>query len=163
MHNKTCSVQLLQNFDGTYKLVIDPIDVWIKKNNEQVQWDAVNVDLQVTMDPATNPFASNGFQSPHGTKNGKSGAPQNTVGGAYKYTLTITPNPAINLKTNGPIVTFDVDPQVVIDDSGPPQPGHKKSAKKKGQKKSAKKKGAKKAARRTKRAVGRARRARRAR
>lgn len=150
MHNKTCSVQLLRNFDGTWKLVIDPVDVWIKKNNEQVQWDAEGCDVTATM-KGSNPFNSNGYTSPKGTKDGKTGSPWDKTQAAYAYTLTITPNPAAALGTNGNLAVITVDPQIIVDDNGPPAGGtmpvkpHKpKGSKKAAQKKAAKKKVAKK-------------------
>lgn len=140
---KKVKITITKKRNGLHKLVIDPIDAWIKTTGEQVTWTSTNADVFVTLDKDGCPFTTPAFFSPKGTELGATGEPINTTERMYSYTLTVIPNPPIPLGTHGVVPPILIDPQVVIDDGGPPSGGggstKKRASKKRAHKKRARK------------------------
>jgi hypothetical protein len=118
---KKVKISLKKKANGTWKLVVDPVDVWIKRTTQEVVWKAENVDVKAALDkPEGSPFSKREFKSGAGTEDGKTGEPTVATQRKYRYTLTITPNPPIPLRTHGNLAKIILDPEIVVDDSGPP-------------------------------------------
>ena len=142
---KRIKISITKKSDGRYKVTIDPVSQWIKTGGEEVVWTSDKADLSVNFNKNGCPFSSAAFFGPKGTDLCASAEPVNTTERSYAYSITITPNPAIGQGPHGNLAPIVLDPEVVIDESGPP--GGKKAAKKKAaKKKPAKKKAARKAA-----------------
>lgn len=120
------------------KLSVSMLNVKLKRFRDQVRWTCKGGSLQIQFKAAGNPFpgpvppTGDGVELP-------SGIP--TVNGVYGYSMIIKP-------TKSGMPTITLDPQVDIDDVGPPKPPKKQAAAKKAAKKTGNKKSAKKRARR---------------
>ena len=127
-----------------HTFTIDTLQVWIKRANEKVVWWADGCDVQVTFKKGS-PFASANFAIGSGSSTG-SGTNQIPVDAKYPYSLKITPNPPIALGAHGNMGSFTIDPEVVVDDNGPPN-GGRRTKKARGRKPAKKKSGKKRAVR----------------
>jgi len=94
------------------KLKVSPIRVTIQPTGEEVVWKCSGGRLDILFNKVTSPFGSPQMQAAADVDL-PSGEPITTTAGPYPYTLVITPD------DGGFPIT--VDPQVDIDDPGPPR------------------------------------------
>jgi len=128
---KRVTISLTKKANGTYKLVVDPIDIWIKTAAEEITWKSTGADVQASFDKDGCPFSQQQFFSPVGTELGATGEPVTTGERKYAYKLVITPNPPIALGNHGDMRPIVIDPEGVLDDGGPPGSGRRRRASKK--------------------------------
>ena len=115
---------------GRYKLTVSPLTVWIKTAGEQVVWESDEADLTVSFAKNGTPFSLTQFSANASTQNAASGEPNHLLPNqrVYSYYLTIVPNPAIANGKYGNMGPITIDPDVVVDDAGPPEGGARKKA-----------------------------------
>jgi len=119
-------------------LKVVPHRIKVKTTNEEVVWTARGGDIEVDFNYAEgSPFASTNFTATDGNSVSSGTAINLTQPKVYRYTLTIS-RPGFN--------DITIDPEVGMDDSGPPGPHMKPHGKKAAKKKGTSKKGARKSA-----------------
>ena len=104
-------------------LTVNPVRLRILSIGEQVEWVCtgckMDIDFKMNANGHQGPFQKPHFHSDNTTPD-SSDEPTVVIDHArYDYTMTVTPDPTTN---NPHPHNITIDPEVVIDDSGPPDP-----------------------------------------